>query len=44
MKLTGIRTDILRITEDDPLADMPEERARLPAVLLERLLSGRRSG
>ncbi|MBV9758785.1 MAG: mandelate racemase/muconate lactonizing enzyme family protein [Alphaproteobacteria bacterium] len=37
MKLTAIRTDILRITEDDPLADMPEERGRLRPIVTVRM-------
>ncbi|MDE2517423.1 MAG: mandelate racemase/muconate lactonizing enzyme family protein [Rhodospirillales bacterium] len=35
MKITGHRTQILRIPEDDPLADSPEEEGRLrPIVIL----------
>lgn len=37
MKVTGIQTEILRIPEDDPLADMPEERGRLRPVVLLRI-------
>jgi L-alanine-DL-glutamate epimerase-like enolase superfamily enzyme len=37
MKITGLRTDILRIPEDDPLADMPEEEGRLRPVVILRL-------
>ncbi len=37
MKVTGIRTEILRITEDDPLADMPEERGRLRPIVILRI-------
>jgi L-alanine-DL-glutamate epimerase-like enolase superfamily enzyme len=37
MKITGIRTDILRIPEDDPLADMPEEAGRLRPIVLVRV-------
>jgi len=37
MKITGIHTDILRIPEDDPLADMPEEAGRLRPVVILRV-------
>ena len=37
MKITGIHTDILRIPEDDPLADMPEEEGRLRPVVILRM-------
>ena len=37
MKVSGIRTDILRIPEDDPLADMPEEAGRLRPIVLARV-------
>jgi L-talarate/galactarate dehydratase len=37
MKVTGIRTDILRIPEDDPLADMPEARGRLRPIVSLRI-------
>src|SRR5947209_19558746 len=37
MKITGIRTDILRIPEDDPLADMPEEAGRLRPIVIVRV-------
>jgi L-alanine-DL-glutamate epimerase-like enolase superfamily enzyme len=37
MKITGFQTDILRIPEDDPLADMPEDAARLRPIVILRL-------
>ncbi len=37
MKITGVHTAILRIPEDDPLADMPEETGRLRPVVILRL-------
>jgi L-alanine-DL-glutamate epimerase-like enolase superfamily enzyme len=37
MKITRIRTDILRIPEDDPLADMPEDADRLRPVVILRM-------
>src|SRR5690242_2427344 len=37
MKITGLHTDILRIPEDDPLADMPEEAGRLRPVVILRI-------
>ena len=37
MKITGLHTDILRIPEDDPLADMPEEAGRLRPVVILRV-------
>ncbi len=37
MKITGFKTDILRIPEDDPLADMPEDAARLRPIVILRL-------
>jgi L-talarate/galactarate dehydratase len=37
MKITSSRTDILRIPEDDPLADMPEDANRLRPVVILRL-------
>jgi len=37
MKITGTRTDILRIPEDDPLADMPEEAGRLRPIVILRV-------
>ena len=37
MKLTAIQTHILRIPEDDPLADMPEERGRLRPIVIVRV-------
>src|SRR4051812_25519573 len=37
MKVTKVRTDILRIPEDDPLADMPEEAGRLRPIVLVRV-------
>jgi len=37
MKITRVRTDVLRIPEDDPLADMPEERGRLRPIVLVRM-------
>src|SRR5579864_8716953 len=37
MKITGTKTDILRIPEDDPLADMPEEAGRLRPIVLLRI-------
>lgn len=37
MKITSSHTDILRIPEDDPLADMPEDANRLRPVVTLRL-------
>lgn len=37
MKITRIQTDILRIPEDDPLADMPEEAGRLRPIVILRM-------
>ena len=37
MKITRIHTDILRIPEDDPLADMPEEAGRLRPIVILRM-------
>ena len=37
MKITRLRTDILRIPEDDPLADMPEEAGRLRPIVVVRV-------
>src|SRR5487761_2670386 len=37
MKITKIHTDILRIPEDDPLADMPEEAGRLRPIVILRI-------
>ena len=37
MKITKIQTDILRIPEDDPLADMPEEAGRFRPVVILRI-------
>ncbi|HET8995780.1 MAG TPA: mandelate racemase/muconate lactonizing enzyme family protein [Acetobacteraceae bacterium] len=37
MKIIKVRTDILRIPEDDPLADMPEDAARLRPVVILRM-------
>ena len=37
MKITKIDTDILRIPEDDPLADMPEEAGRLRPIVILRI-------
>jgi len=37
MKITKIHTDILRIPEDDPLADMPEEAGRLRPIVILRV-------
>ena len=37
MKITKIQTDILRIPEDDPLADMPEEAGRLRPIVILRM-------
>src|SRR5690348_6738194 len=37
MKITKIQTDILRIPEDDPLADMPEESGRLRPIVILRI-------
>jgi L-talarate/galactarate dehydratase len=37
MKIASSRTDILRIPEDDPLADMPEDANRLRPVVILRL-------
>ena len=37
MKITKIQTSILRIPEDDPLADMPEEAGRLRPIVILRI-------
>ena len=37
MKISKIHTDILRIPEDDPLADMPEEAGRLRPIVILRI-------
>src|SRR5215469_559330 len=37
MKITRVQTDILRIPEDDPLADMPEEAGRLRPIVILRV-------
>src|ERR1019366_1949176 len=37
MKITKIQTSILRIPEDDPLADMPEEAGRLRPIVILRM-------
>ena len=37
MKITKIHTDILRIPEDDPLADMPEDAGRLRPIVILRM-------
>jgi L-alanine-DL-glutamate epimerase-like enolase superfamily enzyme len=37
MKITKAETSILRIPEDDPLADMPEEAGRLRPIVTLRL-------
>jgi len=37
MKITAIRSDILHIPEDDPLADMPEDANRLRPVVILRM-------
>jgi len=37
MKITAIRTDILHIPEDDPLADMPEDADRLRPIVTLRM-------
>lgn len=37
MKITRIQTDILRIPEDDPLANMPEDAERLRPVVILRM-------
>ena len=37
MKITKTQTDILRIPEDDPLADMPEEAGRLRPIVILRI-------
>jgi L-alanine-DL-glutamate epimerase-like enolase superfamily enzyme len=37
MKIAKTRTDILRIPEDDPLADMPEDANRLRPVVILRM-------
>lgn len=37
MKITKLETDILRIPEDDPLADMPEEAGRLRPIVILRM-------
>ena len=42
MKITGGKTDILRIPEDDPLADMPEDANRLRPVVILRIADRQR--
>ena len=37
MKITRTETAILRIPEDDPLADMPEEAGRLRPIVTVRI-------
>jgi L-alanine-DL-glutamate epimerase-like enolase superfamily enzyme len=37
MKITRTETTILRIPEDDPLADMPEEAGRLRPIVILRV-------
>src|SRR5580704_3749804 len=37
MKITRTETTILRIPEDDPLADMPEEAGRLRPIVILRI-------
>ena len=37
MKITRTETSILRIPEDDPLADMPEEAGRLRPIVILRV-------
>src|ERR1700735_3993441 len=37
MKITRTETSILRIPEDDPLADMPEEAGRLRPIVILRM-------
>ena len=37
MKITRTETTILRIPEDDPLADMPEESGRLRPIVILRI-------
>ena len=37
MKITRTETSILRIPEDDPLADMPEEAGRLRPIVILRI-------
>ena len=37
MKITRTETAILRIPEDDPLADMPEEAGRLRPIVILRI-------
>src|SRR6516162_8302656 len=37
MKISRVQTDILRIPEDDPLADMPEEAGRLRPIVILRM-------
>ena len=37
MKITRTETTILRIPEDDPLADMPEEVSRLRPIVILRI-------
>ena len=37
MKITRTQTTILRIPEDDPLADMPEEAGRLRPIVILRI-------
>jgi L-talarate/galactarate dehydratase len=37
MKISKIQTSILRIPEDDPLADMPEEAGRLRPIVILRI-------
>ena len=39
MKITKTVTNILRIPEDDPLADMPEEAGRLRPIVTIRIPS-----
>ena len=42
MKITEIHTDILRIPEDDPLADMPEDVNRLRPIVILRMQTDKR--
>ncbi len=37
MKITRIQTHILRIPEDDPLADMPEEAGHTRPIVILRV-------
>jgi L-alanine-DL-glutamate epimerase-like enolase superfamily enzyme len=37
MRITGVQTEVLRIPEDDPLADMPEEAGRTRSVVILRM-------